>query len=74
MAPEELQRGATIDERTNVFTLGRMAHHLLDSRHGWRGSSAEADVIESATDPRPSRRFGTVSDLFEAWKAANETA
>ena len=29
MAPEELCRGATIDERTTAFTVGRMARVLL---------------------------------------------
>ena len=73
MAPEELRRGARIDQQTNVFTLGRMVHHLLDSQAGWRGSDAEADVIEIATNPRPSRRFSTVTDLFGAWKVASGT-
>jgi hypothetical protein len=29
MAPEEWQRGATIDERTTVYTLGRAAFVFL---------------------------------------------
>ena len=29
MAPEEFERGALIDERTNVFTMGRTAAVLL---------------------------------------------
>ncbi len=70
MAPEEFVRGATIDERTNVFTLGRVAHHLLDSAAGWRGSSEEAAVVRRATDVRPEGRFRSVKELSEAWRAA----
>lgn len=73
MAPEELRPGATIDERTNVFTLGRLVHHLLDSTSGWRGSATEAAVVRRATDPRPDRRFGSVAELLDAWRAAAET-
>jgi serine/threonine-protein kinase len=73
MAPEESQRGAMIDERTNVYTLGRMVHHLLDSPAGWRGSAAEAAVVLRATEERPNRRFATTADLYDAWRAAERT-
>ena len=73
MAPEESQRGAMIDERTNVFTLGRMVHHLLDSPAGWRGTAAEAEVVGRATDEQPSRRFATIAEMCDAWRVASET-
>jgi serine/threonine-protein kinase len=73
MAPEESQRGAMIDERTNVFTLGRLVHHLLDSPAGWRGTAAEAAVVRRATDEQPSRRFATIAEMCDVWRVASET-
>lgn len=67
MAPEELRRGSVIDERSNVFTLGRLIHNLLDSPEGWRGSVSQAHIVRQATDPSPDRRFGTVNELSGAW-------
>ena len=56
MAPEEFQRGARIDERTTVFTLGRTAFVFLSDglrgepeRHRWRASAALYDVAWRAT-------------------------
>ena len=44
MAPEEFQKGERIDERTNVFMLGRTAFVLLannsDARNDWKGNDA----------------------------------
>jgi serine/threonine-protein kinase len=73
MAPEEFRRGATIDQRTNVFSLGRMIHQLLDSADGWSGTAAQAEVVRTATEVRPEHRFASVSDLLAAWRAAAET-
>lgn len=67
MAPEELTKGSVIDDRTSVHLLGRVLHHLLDSDTGWRGSSAQATVVERATHPDPALRWATVEALAEAW-------
>jgi hypothetical protein len=67
MAPEEFVRGATIDERTMVHTLGRALHHLLDSAAGWRGTDRQRAVIARATDPAPDRRHPTVDALSADW-------
>ncbi len=69
MAPEEFQRGAIIDERTNVFSLGRTIHHLLDSVDGWRGTPAQSDVAVRATYPDPDARHPSVAELGRAWAA-----
>jgi serine/threonine-protein kinase len=60
MAPEEFRRGAQIDERTTVFTLGRAAFVLLsDGQRGeqarslWRGSDPLYQVAQTATRPTP---------------------
>jgi serine/threonine protein kinase len=77
MAPEELQRGARIDERTTVFTLGRLILVLLGctrrppaEREAFRGSDAQYDVSVRATHPQPGARWSTVRGLAAAWRAA----
>jgi len=67
MAPEESKPGATIDERTTVFNLGRMIHHLLDTVAGWRGSAEQSSIVTRATDESPGRRFRTIEELTSAW-------
>jgi serine/threonine protein kinase len=82
MAPEELRRGATIDERTTVFDLGRTLLHLLAppgaggsgaTRSGvppWRGTAAQSAVVDRATRLEPGNRYGSVAELVAAWRAA----
>jgi serine/threonine-protein kinase len=70
MAPEELRRGAVIDERTTVFNLGRMIQHLLDAPTGWRGSPTQAAIRKRATADAPAARFRTVAELNAAWTAS----
>ena len=68
MAPEESQRGAAIDERATVFTLGRTAFVLLGEANGWRADPRRRDVALRATAPRPADRFATVAELDRAWR------
>jgi len=77
MAPEESKRGATIDERTTVFTLGRAAFVFLsEGQHGetdvrlWRGSRALYDVARAATELDPDKRFASVTEFLKAWRTA----
>jgi serine/threonine-protein kinase len=73
MAPEEFRRGALIDTRTTVFTLGRAARLLLDAgdeERDWRGSAAQLAVIGRATRAEPARRFETVREFSAAWRDA----
>lgn len=68
MAPEEWRNGATIDERTTVFALGRMIGHLLESNHGhWRGTSRQSGLVEHATRDSPSDRITSVQALTDHW-------
>ena len=67
MAPEESQRGVTINERTTVFNLGRMVQHLLDTSAGWRGSTEQGSIVSHLTDTSSGRRFRTVPELTTAW-------
>lgn len=73
LAPEELQRGGWIDERTTVFGLGRTIQHLLASTGGWRGSEDQAEVAAAAADPEPDHRFCSVRALVDAWAAATSS-
>lgn len=65
MAPEEWQRGATIDERTTVFTLGRCILVLLE-----QPGPAIQQVAERATRADPNERYACVEELYCAWRAA----
>jgi len=74
MAPEEFQRGARIDQVTNVFTLGRTALVLLGdgSADGaaWRGSNALRDVALRATANERAERYPDVASFVAAWRSA----
>lgn len=56
MAPEDLEFGAPIDERTTVFTLGRLVQHfgtrLTEDLSAFCGPPELAVVVERATPPR----------------------
>ena len=77
MAPEEFQKGARIDERTNVFMLGRTAFVLLanssDSRDDWKGNDALWHVAKKATDANKQLRYASVQEFVSAWHAAVAT-
>ena len=64
MAPEEYERGARIDERTTVFTMGRTVAVLLSL-----GTEAVASLIARACQRDPRGRFGTVAQFYDAWSA-----
>jgi serine/threonine-protein kinase len=70
MAPEELQRGSTVDERTMVFHLGRTISELLDGEHGSRCSASQRRVVQAATKEAPRARLQTVGALVDAWRGA----
>ena len=76
MAPEEFRRGAVIDERSTVFTLGRAALMLLSGPHGerdpglWRAGDRAYQVAKMATEPDPAQRYQTVAAMTAAWHAA----
>jgi serine/threonine-protein kinase len=72
MAPEELRRGAVIDERTTVHALGRSALILLDGGGRFRGPATAQAVAERASRAGPDDRYPTVAALVAAWRAATE--
>jgi hypothetical protein len=77
MAPEEWQRGATIDERTTVYTLGRAAFVFLGGERGdpspgcWRADAWRHAVACRATSALPADRFATVAELHSSWLASS---
>lgn len=72
MAPEEWRRGATIDARTTVFTLGRTGFQLLCEPGGdegtFRGDDRRRQVLERATADDPADRYADVDELVAAWR------
>ena len=78
MAPEEFQKGARIDERTNVFMLGRTAFVLLanssDSQDDWKGNAAMWQVAKKATNTDKQLRYQSVKEFVSMWHAAIETS
>jgi serine/threonine-protein kinase len=74
MAPEEFRLGAPLDERTTVFTLGRLVWHfatrLTERADRFCGPDALAAVVSRATRADPGHRYPSVADLADAWCAA----
>jgi serine/threonine-protein kinase len=74
MAPEEFERGAVIDERTTVFTLGRIVWHfatrLTEDADSFCGPAALRGVIQQACETSPDHRHASVAELAHAWKGA----
>ena len=74
MAPEEFERGARIDERTTVFTMGRTAAVLLSNgtleRRPFRGSDALYEVVRCACCDDREKRYDSVATFFAAWEDA----
>jgi len=74
MAPEECQRGARIDQVTNVFALGRTAVLLLGDGAGsmgsWKGTGVMKEVIMRATALERATRHQSVREFVEAWRSA----
>ena len=74
MAPEEFRHGSTLDQVTNVFSLGRAATVLLgdgtESLDAWRGSDALRGVVVRATSAERSQRHQSVREFVEDWREA----
>ena len=74
MAPEELELGASLDQRTTVFTLGRLVQHfttrLTEDVKYFDGPDGLAAVVARALEPAPEDRFPTVAAFASAWRSA----
>lgn len=71
MAPEEFEAGAMIDERTNVYVMGRTASVLLGDgtldAGPFRGSTGMHAVMVRACAIDRSERFESLEEFYDAW-------
>lgn len=71
MSPEEYELGASLDEITNVFTLGQMAFSLFTdsdrSSSAWPLSEKSYHVLLKAIAPERPNRFASIDDFGRAW-------
>lgn len=75
MSPEEYQKGAIIDEITNVFTLGAVAFEIFGDNKSrnlasWKASDQLFQVARKATNANRSERYPTICDFHNAWNEA----
>ncbi len=74
MAPEEFERGARIDEITNVFTMGRVISEFLSDGTldliPFRGGDPLYDIMIKACSPERKERFPSMNLFHEAWLSA----
>ena len=66
MAPEEFERGALIDERTTVFTMGRAAIAFLGDDIG----GAMGEVVRCACRTECAERYSSMEEFYAAWQQA----
>ncbi|MDA1076042.1 MAG: hypothetical protein O3A63_14960 [Proteobacteria bacterium] len=74
MAPEEFERGAPIDELTNVYTLGRFLFEFIGdgsvNRAAFRAGDAVFAVARKACERHRSQRFADFESFRRAWRQA----
>lgn len=72
MSPEEFDLGATIDEISNVFTMGATAFQLFaegdKSPAAWSLGDASHAVVLRATSPARADRQQTILQLIAEWE------
>ena len=77
MPPRGLARGSRIDQRATVFTLARLARHLLCGPGGdeqtFRAGPARLRESERGTRRDPQERHHDVRSFVAAWRAAAES-
>ena len=77
MAPEEFELGAPIDQRTNVYTMGRAVCLLLSDgslkRAAFRGPDAMYDVIRRACRTERNQRFESMAAFYAAWHSVSQS-
>lgn len=72
MSPEEFERGALIDEKTNVFNMGAMAFSMLGgaldrSFEKWQGKERYYQVALKAVSEKRADRYASVEELYREW-------
>ena len=78
MAPEEFQKGALIDQRTNVYTMGATGFVLLNDncreRADWLLSEETYDVLARATARDKEDRQRSIGEFYDQWGEAIDEA
>lgn len=71
MSPEEFEKGAVLDEITNVYTLGAMAFALFGNYkrdfENWSLSKDLYNVAVKATSDDRNNRYQSVEELIDEW-------
>lgn len=74
MALEEFALGATIDERSTLFTMGCTAAVFLSDtslqQPSFRGGDALYEVIVRACRENPHERYPSMNEFYAAWQEA----
>jgi len=75
MSPEEFELGATIDEVTNVYTMGAAAFELLGdnqsrSAEAWVAPTALLRVAQRAVSPDRGMRQQSIQEFYDDWQLA----
>lgn len=71
MSPEEFEKGAVLDEITNVYMLGAMAFALFDNYKrdlkSWSLNKNLYNVAMKATSDDRNNRYQSVEELIDEW-------
>lgn len=71
MSPEEFEKGAVLDEITNVYTLGAMAFALFGNYkrnlENWQLSKDLYNIAVKATSDDRNNRYQSVEELIDEW-------
>lgn len=74
MSPEEYERGETLDEITNVFTIGQMGFSVFTdsdrAREHWPLSGAGYRALRKAISPERAERHASLAEFRECWERA----
>lgn len=72
LSPEEYEKGAALDEVTNVFTLGQMGFSLFTdsdrSQEVFPLTAGCFDVLMKAISPDREKRYRSIAEFEENWK------
>lgn len=72
---EAYQKGAALDESSNVYAMGALSFAYFGDRRlkeagAWEGSKAMLAVALQATKEKPEQRYGSLQELQESWRDA----
>lgn len=75
MSPEEFQKGAVIDERSNVYLMGATAFQLFGggtdrSREAWRAGDELYPIAWKAVQAKKEERYSSINEFHSAWTDA----